>query len=652
MKRILQLMLLSLLALQITAQTVTTFSGTRGSAGNSNNVSLSAALWSQPNSICADGNGNLWVTDDGNHCVKMIQGTTVYNRAGSQFIPGTPGAYGYANAYSSSAKFNAPKGIVCDANNVIYVCDYNNNAIRRIDAFTTIGNSQGVTTLCGAPETTGIAVKGTTDGVGTAARFDGPNGICKDNSGNLYVTDENNSSIRKIVISTGAVTTLCGSASGTVGGLVDGSFATAKFKWPRGIAFSASENALYVCDYGNGRIRKIDLTAQTVSVYLGSTTGSRNGFMGNDGNRLTTANSRSTEGIAIDYQGNIFFSSSNNANTIRRIEKTTGNVLTLAGSHQVAADNDGFYTNSRFNLPMGIYLTPDKTTMILCDNTNGLIRSIDLRPVADFRSNYTSLSTGAIATITDTSLSMVNSWKWTITPGTLNTDYQFANSTSATSQNPQIKFLTAGTYTIKDSVNNPYGAAVKIKPAYIVVSNGTGQPTADFIADKLWGPASTIFTFTNQTTNTASCTYSWAFNPATIAYINSTTQNSANPQVRFTTGGYYSVTLNVSHPTFTVAPKVKTNYIYITGVGINNSGNSFSFEVFPNPNSGNFTIRTNESLKGATAEVIDLQGRSLATMNLENTMEQQINCKGLTSGIYILKVKADDKISTQRIVIE
>ncbi len=103
----------------------------------------------------------------------------VYNRVGSQYAPGTAGAYGYANALSSSAKFNAPRGIVCDASNNIYVCDFNNNAIRKIAAFTTIGNAQEVTTLCGAPETTGIAAKGNVDGTGLNARFDGPSGICR-----------------------------------------------------------------------------------------------------------------------------------------------------------------------------------------------------------------------------------------------------------------------------------------------------------------------------------------------------------------------------------------------------------------------------------------------------------------------------------------
>jgi sugar lactone lactonase YvrE len=644
MKRTLQLFILLILSVPVLAQYTSTISGDKNASGNSSNVTLAAAKWFQPHSMCADGNGNIWVTDDGNHNVKLIRAGMVYTRVGSATATVT---FGYANAFSIAASFHTPRGIVADANNDLYVCDYFNHAIRKVTAFTSIGSSQEVTTLAGAPETTGTPQAGNSDGTGTNARFDGPYGICRDNSGNLYVTDDNNNNIRKIVISTGVVTTLCGNASGTTGGLVDGNYATAKFKYPRGIAYSATENALYVNDFGNGRIRKIDLTAQTVTVWAGGI----NGFMGSDGDRINAVNIRNPEGIILDKLGNQIFTSGVNANTIRRVEKSTNKVFTFAGQHQIPDNTDGLFTAALFDNPTGLVFASD-SVLYIADNSNGIIRAIDMKPQVDFTADYTTLATGAISTIHDTTLSMVTSYNYTISPGSLNVDYQFVNSTSATSKNPAIKFLNPGTYTITSKATNPYGTGTKTRTGYIVVSNSTGAPTADFIADKLFGTTTTTFTFTNQTTNSTSCSYAWVFAPTTISYLNSTTQNSTNPVVSFSAVGFYSVTLNVTHPTFTnIPPKVRTNYIQITNVGIKEVKNDFLFNIFPNPTQGNFTLISSQSLNHANAIISDAQGRTITTISLQDSQEQNVSLPKLASGIYFIKIIAEDKIATQRIVV-
>jgi PKD repeat protein/streptogramin lyase len=647
MKSILQLFILFIFTSTVFSQTTTTWSGDKNLTGNTTGLSVAASKWSQPHSICADGAGNIWVTDDDNHCVKLIRSNVVYTRVGCQSAPGTPGAFGYDNGYASAAKFYQPRGVVCDASNNIYVCDYGNNVIRRIDAFTTIGNAQGVTTFAGAPfNNSNFGAAGNLDGIGTNALFNGPSGICKDNSGNFYVTDENNNSIRKIVIATGAVTTLCGSASGSIGGLADGNYATAKFHTPRGITYSASDNCLYVSDNGNSRIRKINLTLQTVTVYAGGGTPA-----GVDGN-LLGASIRAPEGIILDQFGNLLFTGGANACTIRRIEKSTGNVFTFAGTHQTPSNTDGVYTNALFSTPTGLLKTSD-STLYICDNANGLIRAIDLRPVVDFTSNFTTLVTGAIATLHDTTLSMVTAYNYVITPGAINVDYQYVNSTTAASKNPQIKFLTAGTYTIKSTVTNAYGSGTKTRNSYIIVSNASGAPVADFIVDKLFGTINTTFTFTNQTTNPTGCGYAWSFAPATMSYLSATTQNSTNPVVSFSATGYYSVTLSVTNTGFpNITPKTKTNYIHITPLGINEVKNEFLFNLFPNPNHGNFTLTSSQSLSNANAMITDVQGRTVANMSLLNQQSQNIVLPTLTTGVYFIKIISEDKVATQRFIVE
>jgi hypothetical protein len=118
-----------------------------------------------------------------------------------------------------------------------------NNTIRKI-----VISTGAVTTLAGGSAST----PGSADGTGRAARFYSPWGITTDGT-NLFVTDDRNYTIRKIVIATGAVTTLVGSA-GTPGS-ADGTGSAARFNFPTGITTDGIN--LFVADNGNNTIREI-----------------------------------------------------------------------------------------------------------------------------------------------------------------------------------------------------------------------------------------------------------------------------------------------------------------------------------------------------------------------------------------------------------
>ncbi|HXY55793.1 MAG TPA: hypothetical protein VEM40_14100 [Nitrospirota bacterium] len=161
-------------------------------------------------------------------------------------------AYGGAGG-GEAARFNSPYGITTDGTN-IYVADSNNSTIRKI-----LISTGAVTTIAG---TAGIA--GATDGTGAAARFNHPFGITTDGK-NLYVADSFNHAIRKIVISTGAVTTIAGTAGGV--GTTDGTGAAARFYYPYGITTDGTN--LYVADSGNHTIRKVVIASRVVSTIAG-----------------------------------------------------------------------------------------------------------------------------------------------------------------------------------------------------------------------------------------------------------------------------------------------------------------------------------------------------------------------------------------------
>ena len=155
---------------------------------------------------------------------------------------GSAGLIGSTDATGSAARFKVPYGVATDSAGNVYVADWSSDTIRKITP------AGVVTTLAGS-----AGQVGSTDATGSAARFSGPWGVATDSSGNVYVADRNNDTIRKIT-SAGVVTTLAGTA-GQVGS-ADGTGAAASFNNPIGVATDSAGN-VYVADFGNSTIREI-----------------------------------------------------------------------------------------------------------------------------------------------------------------------------------------------------------------------------------------------------------------------------------------------------------------------------------------------------------------------------------------------------------
>jgi streptogramin lyase len=146
---------------------------------------------------------------------------------------------GYADGSGKDVLFLNPRGVAVDFNGNVYVGDYNNHRIRKITANGEVSTFAGSTI-------------GSDDGIGKLAKFNNPRGITIDSSGNLYVTDQGSHRIRKITPA-GVVTTLAG---GNEAGNRDGIGSAALFNVPLGIAVDASGN-LYVVEGTNNTVRKI-----------------------------------------------------------------------------------------------------------------------------------------------------------------------------------------------------------------------------------------------------------------------------------------------------------------------------------------------------------------------------------------------------------
>ncbi len=241
----------SWLNLSLGSTTVSTLAGS-GTSGFADGNPVTA-MFKIPEGVVADNNGNIYLADRNNARIRKIDSSgNVTTFAGS-------GTSGFADGSATTAKFYSPTGIAIDGSGNIYVADTNNHRIRKIDS------SGNVTTLAGSG-TDGF-LNSTTS---TNAQFSSPTGVAVDSNGNVYVADNGNHKIRKID-SSGNVTTFAGSSSG----FADGSGTNAKFNSPQGVAIDGSGN-VYVADTLNNRIRKID-SSSNVTTFAGSTQGFTDG---------------------------------------------------------------------------------------------------------------------------------------------------------------------------------------------------------------------------------------------------------------------------------------------------------------------------------------------------------------------------------------
>lgn len=299
--------------------------------------------------------------------------TVNYKEVTAGHFAGSIGGLGSSDGAGSFASFRSPYGITADLHNmdVLYVVDQMNYTIRKVEI-----NTRNVTTIAGYP-----GESGSEDGIGNAARFKWPYGITTDGD-NLYVTDFNDYTIRKIVISTGAVTTFAGSPGeqDLMDGSGDGTGTDARFFQPMGITTDLIN--LYVCD--GFSIRQIEISTGEVNIYAGD-------FMEPNCVDGTGTAARFEGPRDITTDGTYLYVC--DLNSIRKIEIDTSEVITIAGNiswqqgfiddlvdftdadSNGIPDDPGTDLTAEFYYPSGI-ITDGGNNLYVTDSLNNSIRQI------------------------------------------------------------------------------------------------------------------------------------------------------------------------------------------------------------------------------------------------------------------------------------
>lgn len=279
---------------------VTTIAG-NGAAGfgGDGGPPLSAQL--TPAGILLDAAGNLYFADSGNNRIRMISNGVVSTIAGTGFA-GVPSETPFGDGGSAAAaSLDTPTGLAFDNTGNLLIADFGHHRIRRI--------SSGVINAFAGNGQTGVSG----DGLSAASvPLQSVSGLAVDASGNVYFTDGDR--VRKV--SNGIVTTVAG--NGAAGFSGDGGPALdASLSRPLGVALDAAGN-LYISDWGNARVRKVDTSGVITTIAGRGVTG----FSGDYGPALD-AQFSGISSIAVDKQGNVYVADTGN----RRIR-----VLTPSGA--------------------------------------------------------------------------------------------------------------------------------------------------------------------------------------------------------------------------------------------------------------------------------------------------------------------------------
>lgn len=300
------------------------------------------ARFNYPAGMVSDPDGNLYVADYSNHCIRKITSDGVVTTFAGTGIPG------FDDGDRAQATFNHPYGLAMDGNGNLYVGDVQNHAIRKISP------DGMVSTLAGGNP-------GFSDRDGTVARFNHPHGVAVDAEQNVYVADAYNNRIRKIQPD-GAVSTLAGNGND---GFVDGACENAEFFVPVGVAIDA-DGTIYVGDEGNSSIRKITPGGEVITL-AGNGSFSFSDGVGRE------AEFNAPGALALDADGNLYVADYFN-NCIRKVAPS-GAVQKIAGNLEKGFA-DGPTTEARFYYPFGIAVGPDGIVYV-GDQFNHRIRKIN-----------------------------------------------------------------------------------------------------------------------------------------------------------------------------------------------------------------------------------------------------------------------------------
>jgi uncharacterized protein (TIGR03437 family) len=313
---------------------------------------------------------------------------------------------------ATDAKLTQPVGVALDAQGNLYIADRDGNAIRRIDAASSV-----ITTVAGT-EVAGYTGDG---GPATSARLNSPNAVAIDVSGNLYIADSGNNVIRKVDATKQTITTIAG--TGAAGAGADSVPAVkSSLNYPSSLA--VEDTQLFIADTRNNLVRHVDLgtglidtpgifvrstdcrtstlcapqaiTLRNGQLWIADTNNCRVGTVdypgyfnaryggtkticgpgGGDGTPASTAQINQPSGLVFDDEGNLYISE-RGSSRIRFVPFNSPIIATVAGTGLAGFSGDGqLAVNATLSAPAGLAQEGNGGTIFVADSQNGRVRML------------------------------------------------------------------------------------------------------------------------------------------------------------------------------------------------------------------------------------------------------------------------------------
>ncbi|MFA6112081.1 MAG: Ig-like domain-containing protein, partial [Candidatus Latescibacterota bacterium] len=347
-----------------TRDTITTVAGS-GTAGYSGDAgAATSATLDGPTGVFRDRQGNLYIADTQNHCIRKVALATGVITT----VAGT-GAAGYRDTTAATAaRFHFPSAVFVDSAGTVFVADTGNNRVRRI------ASDGRVTTVAG----TGTAGSAGDGGRAASAQLNGPAALFVDQAGNIYVADTNNHRIRRISAADSTITTIAG--TGTAGYSGDGSPATnARLSFPAGV-WVLSDSSVYIADRWNHRVRRVN-PAGDITTCVG--TGEYGG--GGDTGPANLATLFTPSGLYIDSAGYLYLADTGN-HRVRRVA-----TVDAVGPANTGLSNGGHIGPAGEVRLLGVTLAGDGATTVrgltftVADLRDSLATGLSTADFAEFR---------------------------------------------------------------------------------------------------------------------------------------------------------------------------------------------------------------------------------------------------------------------------
>jgi sugar lactone lactonase YvrE len=347
---------------------ITTVAGTGVFGYNGDGRLATTARLAQPNGLEVDASGNLFIVDTANQRIRRVDAATGLITT----VAGT-GELGYNGDRrpATEAKFYFPMSVAFDAAGNLFISDWGNNRVRRVDAATGL-----ITTVAG----TGVAGNNGSEGPATTTRLYGPQGIAFDAAGNLFITDSGNHRVRRVNAQTKRMTTVAG---GSGGGPYDGDNkpATQARLWsPDDVAVDAAGN-LFISDFGNNRIRRVSAQTGLITTVAGTGAYGYNG----EGIAATAARLAQPTSVVLDAAGDLFIANLTLGNEyaddlgvsrVRRVDARSNLITTVAGTSEFASDGDEQLATAARMSPQGVAIDAEGN-LFISDTGYHRIRRVD-----------------------------------------------------------------------------------------------------------------------------------------------------------------------------------------------------------------------------------------------------------------------------------